>query len=309
MPNLIRLRLRSPDGTFNRTRIVLLGMDPQPQNSRLSILPLLVLAIFLLGTKECQEDYELGAQTEVAATPTPTVEDDEDGTETPTPTATPTGTISATASPTPTDSAARLAAVGIMGSLAELNRNAGAADGEEPAEPRSLEAPSSNPYTTLGRSGPGSGGNWLGRAFVNDVKDTDADGFCDWLERAFGTDVNDPRSTPPPPRTKLAHELLRDSDGDGQLDGVEAAAGSDPRDPRSVVSGDSDGDTLPDSIERRFGSDPSLVDSDRDGASDAVEFAVGSDPLNRDSDGDGILDGKEIELGSDPAIPESQAAN
>lgn len=260
-----------------------------------------------MGTKECQENYELGAQTSIVSSPTPTTTETAEPSETPTPTDTPTATV--TSAPTTTvtpPSAARIAAIGIVGSLAELSKQGVAReDVNANASSATSSAVETNPYAAKRASG-----NWLGRAFSHDVRDTDGDGYCDWLEESFGTDSNDPTSTPPRPYTTLASELLRDTDGDGELDSVEIANGTDPRDPLSRVNkeSDSDGDSLSDSVERRFGSDPSLMDSDGDGASDAVEFAVGSDPLNPDTDGDGILDGKEIQLGSDPTVPEWSTA-
>lgn len=305
--------------------------DPSmPKNSRLAVLPLLMVTVFLLGTKECQEDYELGSQTKVVATGTPTATPDEDGTATPTatPTPTPTGTVapSATAvAPTPTTAAAAVERAGLRGrevgadaggflqGLAELAKRD--EDGAAGSDSRSKGASTggddgpANPYAAVGAAQ-----NWLGRAFQRDIKDTDNDGFSDWLEESFGTNPKDSRSVPPAPVSRLKGDALRESDGDGQLDAVEAAAGTDPRNPRSrvalgVAGVDSDGDTVPDAVERRFGSDAKLFDSDRDGASDAQELAIGSDPLNRDSDGDGILDGKEFEFGSDPVLAEASATS
>jgi len=292
----------------------------KPKNSRLAVLPLLMVTVFLLGTKECQEDYELGSQTKVVATGTPTATPDEDGTATPTPTPTATGTVAPsataiaatpTAAPAVERAALRTDTGSFLQGLAELAKrdetNPEASGERTPRGRQGSDEASANPYAAVGAAQ-----NWLGRAFLKDVKDIDNDGFSDWLEESFGTSPNDSRSTPPAPVTKIKSDTLRESDGDGHLDAVEAAAGTDPRDRRSkvgvgVAGVDSDGDTVPDSIERRFGSDYKLFDSDRDGASDAHELAIGSDPLNRDSDGDGILDGKEIELGSDPVLAEASA--
>jgi hypothetical protein len=292
----------------------------KPKNSRLAVLPLLMVSVFLLGTKECQEDYEFGSQTKVVATGTPTATPDEDGTATPTPTPTATGTVAPsataiaatpTAAPAVERAALRTDGGSFLQGLAELAKRdedagAGSDARSSSASTDAGEGPA-NPYAAVGAAQ-----NWLGRAFQRDVKDTDNDGFSDWLEESFGTNPKDSRSIPPAPVTRLKGDALLESDGDGQLNAVEAAAGTDPRNPRSrvalgVAGIDSDGDTVPDAVERRFGSDAKLFDSDRDGASDAQELAIGSDPLNRDSDGDGILDGKEVEFGSDPVLAEASA--
>ena len=287
-------------------------------------------ALLMSGTKACQTDYELGAQTDISPTPTPTAtigddddddftdDDDDDGT--PTPTNTATGTPTATASASPTATAGTLETSGPAGFLQALAGLDNTDADLEEAPPSSRRGAS-----TSGQNLPDR--NWLGNIYNDDSgeearQDTDGDGYTDRLEADSGTDATDATSTPPAPVTWLKERLLgldddgdglknqeegelgsnpnrKDSDGDGVTDGAEKLSSSDPTSAVSKLI-DSDGDGLGDSYETTIGTNTTSPDTDRDGLQDAAEIAVGADPMQIDSDHDGILDGKEVELGADP---------
>lgn len=306
------------------------GMALHIFNRSRALLPLVLIGLLLSGTKACQEDYELGAQSNASPTPSPCDPDEEDcatatPTKTPTtsPTASPTGTptASATATPTPTPDTGGLMLRKI---LTEAER-----------ETVSLEArTATTPTATSDASGASAAnsGNWLGRSYLDREeiagasRDSDNDGYTDLLEGDFGTNAQDPSSKPPPPHTRLQQRLsaadgdldgvrddeerrlgtnpaLVDSDGDGASDQAEVLSGTDPiqADSRPL---DIDGDGLSDSYEAGLGTNMQNRDTDADGASDAEELAVGSSPLRNDSDGDGVLDGEELQHRADPTIPE-----
>ncbi|MBX7144002.1 MAG: hypothetical protein K1X79_06085 [Oligoflexia bacterium] len=291
---------------------------------------LLGLGLMVGGTKACQEDYVLGAQTAVtpSASPTDTPEDDGTVKKSPTPTATATvtptsaSTVTVTPTATPTSGASSL----ILRALGE--------SGEKESSDKSLDKPLSatGSVSAMGKSG--NVGNWLGTMYAKDHSaadiDSDGDGFSDALESESGTDPQDPEDMPPGPRTRLADRLRgldsdydglkdideqrlgtkpnsTDSDGDGISDGAEVLSGSDPADKTARPIDDQDRDGLSAEAEARLGSSPALADTDSDGLRDDQEAALGTDPHNPDSDGDGILDGKEFKLNGDPLRAEPRS--
>jgi hypothetical protein len=252
------------------------------------------LGVVVSGTKACQTDYELGAQSKVptgTVTPTPTSADDG--------TARPTGTVTATPTSTSegdeTDPDAPTA-------TPVATSTAAASNGEDDLfnELSKLGA------TTEGASKPGgvagtAGGvvkpeNWLGEAFSKEEngswQDSDGDGFSDELEEQHGTDPNGASSAP---RSALVTRLATRVGSDALTE--ESI-------PESDAAADADADGVSDDIEEKRGMNPRAVDSDNDGLSDNRELAFGSNPLQIDSDGDGISDGREYEFGADPTVPE-----
>jgi len=290
-------------------------------------LSLVGMFIFLSGTKACQEDYELGAQTNTG-TDTPTASATADGGDEGTATLTPTRTataVAATTEPTEVPEATNTpggsqAAQEILNELALLN---------EPEKEKKDTSSQRSGQT----AGSGKTSNWLGKAFHGNSEegsgfDSDGDGYTDELENSAGTNPNDPQSVPPPPQIKLSGRMqaidkdmdgfsntkelqkgtdpeIPDTDGDGVADGLEIMAGTNPLDPNSSPV-DSDNDGLSDSLEASRSTDSQDQDSDHDGINDGLEVILHSDPLAVDTDGDGILDGKEYELGSDPAQSEKE---
>ena len=292
---------------------------------------LISIAVVVTGTKGCQEDYAVGAQTSIA-TQTPT------GTATvlTTTTITPNGTVTAavgtvTASATPNDDVAaeEMGSIGFedTGLLQELSV-LGDRDDDSASE------------TSVGSGGAQKGaGNWLGKGFDGsqgghgEWEDGDGDGFSDSREEASGSDGNDASSVPnDAERGQLESRIrqldqdmdgllnddeakrgtnpnLSDSDGDGRPDGAEVLSSSDPLDV-SATYVDSDGDGLSDPLEQGRGMNPTSNDSDNDGLRDDLELVVGSNPSKVDSDGDGISDGREYDLNSDPLLGQpDRAAN
>ncbi len=297
---------------------------------------LVSIAVAVTGTKGCQEDYQVGAQTSVS-TQVPT------GTATvlTTPSATSNGsavpgvgTASATAAPTDDVSLDESDPVGSgdfggsvdTGLLEELSVLGEKDNGSAPAAP-------------AGSSSQQSGGNWLGKGFdgsnggAGEWEDSDGDGFSNSREESSGSDVNDASSVPnDAERGQLESRVrdldqdmdgllneeetkrgtnanLSDSDGDARSDGSEVLSGSDPLD-ASATYVDTDGDGLSDPFEQARGSNPNSNDSDNDGLRDDLELVVGSNPSKVDSDGDGISDGREYDLNSDPLLGQpDRAAN
>lgn len=224
--------------------------------------PFLLLAF--LGNRACEENYCLacGISTgTTTATPTPDDDDDDNGatatsTSTPTRTTTPGASVTATSTPTVTTTvgvaALGAAQVKALRDLAVVT----------PA-PQVLPAPSA-------QGGGAQGGNWLGRAFLDEDEapiDSDGDGFVDRLEEAQGSDLSDPLSFPGSLTSVLKERVL----------GVEDLVS------RFQTGRDQDGDRL----------------------SDQLEVELGSNPLDADTDRDGVLDGAEVRLGSDPTLPEA----
>lgn len=298
------------------------------------VLSLIGMFIFLCGTKACQEDYDLGSQSNVPTQTSTPEDDDDDDTITQTPTSTPTETPEddgddddddEEGTPTPTATPGGIqAAQDFLTELALL-------DDKKEENTNELDPATG---AQVGAINSDKSANWLGKAFSGGgadsgtgeegapAFDSDGDGFTDWLETDLGTDPNDPNSTPPRPRANLMNRMaqtdkdmdglsdkkedkynadptVNDSDSDGILDGLEVLSGTDPNNSRSRPA-DSDRDGVGDDLETKRGTNPLAADSDRDGVSDAIEIAINSDPLNPDTDDDGILDGKEYEFGSDP---------
>lgn len=291
---------------------------------------LVSIAVAVTGTKGCQEDYAVGAQTSIATkAPTSTSTSITTATTTPnasvtavvgTPSATPTEDLSVEESG-PTDSQD----TGLLEELSVL----GDKDKDDDVAP----AASVSGGTAQG------GNNWLGKGFdgsngaAGDWEDSDGDGFSDSREESSGSDVNDASSVPnDAERGQLEARVrqldqdmdgllndeetkrgtnpnLSDSDGDGRSDGAEVLSGSDPLDATAIFV-DSDSDGLSDSLEQSRGFNPNSNDSDNDGLRDDLEIVVGSNPSKVDSDGDGISDGREYDLNSDPLLGQpDRAAN
>lgn len=290
---------------------------------------LVSVAVAVTGTKGCQEDYEVGAQTSITKSP--------DTTASASPTAVVTGTVtitpvtaeptSATPSATPTDD------VSAADEDSPLN-------GSDPGLLQELSALSEKGSDddlpgagAKGVSGAQGSGNWLGKGFdgsnqqgdAGTWEDTDGDGFSNSREESSSSDASDANSVPTDvERGQLESRVrqldadmdglltedemkrgtnpnLSDSDGDGRTDGAEVLSGSDPLDV-SALYVDVDSDGLSNAFEEGKGFNPNSNDSDSDGLRDDIELVVGSNPLKIDSDGDGISDGREYDLNSDPLL-------
>ena len=273
------------------------------------------LAVCGLGTKACQEDYELGAQTAgVNTTVTSTTGE-----------STTSVTTTTQESTTTTTGASGVTTTTNEGEDIEFNAGRAALEDLENLTKKSAAG---------GAAGSGAkASNWLGKAYADEevpgvFSDSDSDGYTDRLEEDSGSDANDPNSIPgAAPCTKIGDRFLgvdddedgvpnaqeaqrgmdaysADSDSDGVRDGAEILSGSDPLIPQSKPF-DSDGDGLSDEYETRAELDPHNADTDGDGLRDDLELALGTNPRSNDSDRDGILDFKEFQLGSDPTIPET----
>jgi hypothetical protein len=282
---------------------------------------LVSIAVSVTGTKGCQEDYSVGAQTSIA-------------------TAVPTNTATSLSSATPTPNGSVTAVVGTPTETPSEEIIEGESDLDGSEETGLLEELSVlgdkkdddvlSPVAGGGAPQQGNG-NWLGKGFDGsnggsaDWEDSDGDGFSNTREEGSGSDVNDATSVPgDAERGQLESRIrqldqdmdgllnedeskrgtnpnLSDSDGDGLSDGAEVLSGSDPLDPAAIYV-DSDGDGLSDSFEQGRGFNPNSNDSDNDGLRDDLELVVGSNPLKVDSDGDGISDGREYDLNSDPLL-------
>jgi hypothetical protein len=291
------------------------------------VVSIFFISIFLAGTKACQEDYDLGSQSNVATetpesqdtntakntkTPTATATETKEATETPEPTAAPEGTVEENSNTSTNDL------------LTELSLLKDDKEGEEnkPTSPGTEKSASEGPNSE----------NWLGKAFDGGEDDgigidSDSDGVADWFENEIGTDPNNASSTPAlSAKPKLKRRLMgydddmdglsnkeeaelktdphsADSDGDGFMDGVEAHSGYNANNSKSRPA-DEDKDGVGDDLESQLHMNPSSSDTDSDGLRDDIELAIGSNPLNPDTDKDGILDGKEYSLGWDPTVKE-----
>jgi len=295
---------------------------------------LMSVAFAVTGTKGCQEDYQVGAQTSnPSAVPS--------ATPTTAPTTTPTiAPIGSNTAPTPTPTEDVSAADGTdssagsdPGLLQEL-----AVLGDKGLGDKGADADLSG---SVGKGGPNSQGtgNWLGKGFNGSSQrgdgsqweDTDGDGFSDSREEVSGSDHSDANSMPTDvDRGQLETRVrqldadmdglltedemkrgtnpnLSDSDGDGRSDGAEVLSGSDPLDAAAMYV-DTDSDGLSNSFEEGKGYNPNSNDSDNDGLRDDIELVVGSNPLKLDSDGDGISDGREYDLNSDPILGQPDKA-
>jgi hypothetical protein len=301
---------------------------------------LVSVAVAVAGTKGCQEDYSVGAQTAVSTqVPTGTV------TVLATPSLTPNGSVigdsgSPTVGASPTEDVSvnesdtadsedigdseDTSGSGDTGLLQELSL---LSDQNEDAAP-AASVNSGSQQTT---------GNWLGKGFdvstggAGEWEDSDGDGFSNSREEISGSDVSDASSVPrDAERGQLESRIrqldqdmdgllnedetkrgsnptLSDSDGDGRSDGAEVVSGSDPLDATAIYV-DTDGDRLRDSFEQGHGSNPTSNDSDNDGLRDDLELVVGSNLSKVDSDGDGISDGREYDLNSDPLLGQPDRA-
>jgi hypothetical protein len=292
---------------------------------------LIGLALLVMGTKACQEDYAIGTQAEGVNTATPTA----NGSQTATPTATRTGVSSGTPTATPTGSSAvatstptptRTSSV-VSQQLKSVNpfKDAVRSLSEEDPENTSVGSDLS------GDVGDQKPSNWLGAAFASKglaAADSDGDGFSDALETKKSSDPQESTSVPQVKIVARLSQRLRaidsdadglsnaeekakgtspntpDTDNDGCPDGAEFLSGSNLIDSRSTPN-DSDGDCLSTAFERKHGISPEEADTDGDGLEDSAEIAVRANPKNADSDEDGIMDGKEVEIDSDPTIQDS----
>lgn len=294
---------------------------------------LVSIAVAVTGTKGCQEDYEVGAQTSIA-TQAPTITPTVLTTATLTPDATDvpvvgTSTVTPAATEDMTLDDSGVDDSGDAGLLEELSVLGEKDDDAAPAAPAAA----------VGGGAQQVSGNWLGKGFdgsqggAGEWVDSDGDGFSNSREESSGSDENDAISVPSDAeRGQLESRIrqldqdmdgllnedetkrgtnpnLSDSDGDGRSDGAEVLSSSDPLDATAVYV-DADGDGLSDSVEQGRGMNPSSNDSDSDGLRDDLELVVGSNPSKVDSDGDGISDGKEYDLNSDPLLGQpDRAAN
>jgi hypothetical protein len=229
-----------------------------------SALLALSLGIIVSGTKACQDDYELGVQSQVpSATVTGTVTPgDENGTATPSPTVTVSVTPEVDETTTPELTPAQLPDDGneddLFAQLSKLEEGGQLPD----AKSASVAAPVS-----------GKSENWLGGTFhkrseedeVGAWADSDSDGFSDELEESLGGDSQDAEVAPKGVLvTRLGERLsTKQISAQGRED---------------------------------------KLDSDSDGLIDVLEAVVGSNPRAIDSDGDGVSDGREFELGADPVL-------
>ena len=271
---------------------------------------LVSIAVAVTGTKGCQEDYEVGAQTSVAtqtatgtATSTTTPSATSNGTETPEEDVTP-ATGSVTPSPTPASGDISVDEAGVLdpddnGLLQEL----------------SVLGEKDDDDGVLGAAGgsQGGNGNWLGKGFdgskggVGEWEDSDGDGFSNAREEGSESDKNDASSVPIDVERGQLEARIRqlDQDMDGLLNEDEAKRGSNPN------LSDSDGDGRSDGAEVLSGSDPldatsSYDDADSDGLSDSYEQGRGFNPNSNDSDGDGLRDDLELVVGSNPLKVDSE---
>jgi hypothetical protein len=295
------------------------------------VIALVSIAVAVTGTKGCQEDYEVGAQTSVAtqtptgtATSVTTATATSNGSETPE-VATPTPGNGTTVPATATEDATGAADVNDNGLLQELSVLGEKGDDDI----------ATGPAAAVGARA--DGGNWLGKGFdgsngdSGEWEDLDGDGFSNSCEESSNSDKNDASSVPADvERGQLEARIrqldqdmdgllnedenkrgtnpnLSDSDGDGRSDGAEVLSGSDPLDVTTIYV-DVDSDGLSDTFEQERGFNPNSNDSDSDGLRDDLELVVGSNPLKVDSDGDGISDGKEYDLNSDPLLGQPDRA-
>ena len=291
---------------------------------------LVSVAVAVTGTKGCQEDYEVGAQTSITKSP--------DTTESATPTAVVTGTVTIT--PVTAEPTSSTPGATATNDVSAADDEGSPLDGSDPGLLQELsvlgDKGGDDDLPSPGASGASNSqgtGNWLGKGFddsnqqgdAGTWEDTDGDGFSNFREESSSSDPGDANSVPTDVEKGQLETRVRqldsdmdglltedemkrgtnpnisDSDGDGRTDGAEVLSGSDPLD-AAVLYVDDDGDGLSNSFDVGKGFNPNSNDSDNDGLRDDIELVVGSNPLKIDSDGDGISDGREYDLNSDPLL-------
>lgn len=285
------------------------------------VVGLVSVAFMVCGTRACQENYRVGAQSSGLGTGTPSPSASVTNTETPTASPTSTGV----ASPEPTAAAQDLPVGNVPGVATAIpsEDDVGLLQGLSALGDKSDSEDDLPSGGSVGGSGGGNPSNWLGQQRKGgEWTDSDGDGFADAFEESANTDPQDASSMPKVQGGQLEARVRQaDQDMDGLSDSDEAARGSNPKnsdsdgDGRSdgdeILSGsdllstegtytDSDDDGLSDSYEESHDLNPNSNDTDGDGLRDDLESVVGSDPHKVDSDGDGISDGKEYDIGSDP---------
>jgi hypothetical protein len=291
---------------------------------------LVSVAVAVTGTKGCQEDYEVGAQTSITKSP--------DTTASTTPTAVVTGTVTIT--PVTAEPTSATPAATATNDVSAADDEGNPLNGSDPGLLQELSVLGekgddddiSGSVSKGGANSQGTG-NWLGKGFdgsnpqgdAGTWEDTDGDGFSNSREESSSSDPSDANSVPTDvDKGQLESRVrqldsdmdglltedemkrgtnpnLSDSDGDGRTDGAEVVSGGDPLDVTALYV-DADGDGLSNSYEEGKGFNPNSNDSDSDGLRDDIELVVGSNPLKIDSDGDGISDGREYDLNSDPLL-------
>jgi hypothetical protein len=289
-------------------------------------------ALATMGTKACQEDYDLGSQTTIS---TPTEGSTVSPTASPTVSPTlrdPTVIVSVTAVVSPSITVSVTVSPSVFVSV---NPSVTGSPNIKPSV--STKTPVPDKVTTSASSmlvaplnnvnNDGGGGNWLGRAFSDYGKngkdnqghddddddddddqsivpkslawvDSDGDGFSDDFELEHGSAVYGAGSTPQLVEDSDRWSYLgEDGDGDGCPDALRSIIGE------SVSTADSDGDCLPDIFEMQQGLVAEASDSDSDSVPDGIEVLAGSSIHRVDTDGDGVSDYQELRLGLDPRLP------
>lgn len=289
---------------------------------------LVSIAVAVTGTKGCQEDYTVGAQTSIS-------------TQAPTTTETVAATVTSLASSTSFPSGTETEIVesptvaGMPTEEVRVDESGSSGSGDSGLLEELSVLGDKDDDTLPPAAGGGVSqqvtGNWLGKGFdgssggSGEWEDGDGDGFSNSREESSGSDENDASSVPSDAeRGQLESRIrqldqdmdgllnedetkrgtnpnLSDSDGDGRSDGAEVLSASDPLDGAATYV-DTDGDGLSDPFEQGRGFNQNSNDSDNDGLRDDLELVVGSNPLKVDSDGDGISDGREYDLNSDPLL-------
>ncbi len=278
---------------------------------------ILYIAVCGLGTKACQQDYDLGSQTSLPSSTT---------VSSTTTTTSGSGSSTTTTNGASSTSTTSVTTSTLVGQHAAKGMDLGALE-------KLSESTASGSTTASAAQNNTKPSNWLGRAYSDEAvpgifTDSDSDGYTDQLEVDSGSDTHDSNSVPAAtPCTRLIDRLRgvdddqdgvpndeerkigtdsysADSDRDGVRDQAEFLSGSDALDPNSRPV-DSDGDGLSDEYENQIGLDPKNPDTDGDGVRDDVEVALGMNPRSNDTDHDGIVDWKELLLGSDATISEA----
>jgi len=186
---------------------------------------LLLIVMFLAGTRACQENYDFASQTGGidTPTPTPTDDDDDDIIPVPTPNGTPVATPTAAPAPTPIldddDDLLDDDEPGLLESLAALD------EGEKSALSTNIGAAGDSFSSQSG------GSNWLGQAFSDKdpIETEEAYLFLQEMMQGFDDDLDG---------IPNAYEVLlgtnpfeHDTSRNGYSDAVELLFGSDPLNP------------------------------------------------------------------------------